>query len=111
MISEYAVSPQSGGLLAASVTATTAATANTLLTLTRQATMIRIPSDLNNPVMVTISTSGTAAGAVDTQYLPSGASAVLDVASDKMFIPVGSVVGVYYTGSAPSSGRIYAQVF
>lgn len=95
----YEVSSAGGGLIAASVTATTAATAIPLLTLTRNTREIKVGANLNNPVQLTID-------GVDEAFLPANMSVVL--APPGQFYAAGAVLGVYYTDSAPSSGRIKA---
>lgn len=99
----YAILPKSGSLIAASITGTTAATANTIFTLLRSAQELVIAADFNTSVMVTFN-------GVDFQYLPAGGSTVRDFGSDHAYAPAGSVIGAYYISGTPTAGRIYVQV-
>lgn len=97
---DYAVSHQSSSLIAASVTATTAGTAIALLILDKQRRYLAVTSALNQPVMVTVN-------GVNFQYLPGPGAFAFDAGADGEYFNVGDVVGVYYTGSAPTTLSVY----
>lgn len=109
-ISEYAVAPQMGSMTAASitaasVTATTAATALTVLTTTRQARKTIFSNTLNQPVQTTL-------GGVDWIYLPAVTSFTDDMGANFVFINPSVTVGVYSPSgaTAPASGLLAITV-
>lgn len=96
----YNVVPEQSELVYSSVTATTAGTANAILTLGRDRRIILISNNLNTETMITLN-------GVNYLALPSNTSHSLDLGTNSMSFLKGSIVGVYHRGVAPTtSGRI-----
>lgn len=97
------VTHQSVRLAFGSVTATTAGGANTLLTLTRCATILSVYNSLNQDVWIT-------KNGVNWVPLPAGQSFCEDLHANANRHIVGDVFGVYRAASAPTSGMIGMKV-
>lgn len=96
----YAVVPQYGELAYTAVDGTDAATADAVITLTRDRRTIIIVSNLNAEVMVTHDAS-------DFVHVPANGTVALDLGSNSLAFASGTVLKVYHRGTAPtSSGRI-----
>lgn len=92
-------SPQAAQLAYGSISGTNAATANTLLTLSRYARLLIIKNDTDVTMGVTYNAS-------TIWYLTAGASLVIDGAISGLSFNGGRVIGVHRDGSAPNSGRV-----
>lgn len=95
----YRIVPQYAELAFGSVTATTAGTATTISTLTRDRRAIVIVSNLNTEVMVTF-------GGADFVHIPASGTVALDLGSNALSFAKDVILGVYHRGVAPASGRI-----
>lgn len=98
----YEVAQQSATLIAASITATSAGSATTLMTTDKQRCLLSVVSALNQPVIVTWNGEYL-------HYLAIGAAAILDVASDGGYFGASKALGVYYVSASPTTGSLYAM--
>lgn len=98
---DYKIVPLSGGLNFGSVTATTAATANTILSPLNPYRILIISNTLNQPICLTF-------GGVAGPEILTSATLTLDFGASDVHSDAGQTIGVFATGTGPSSGRIAA---
>jgi Asp/Glu/hydantoin racemase len=97
------IQPVVGVLAAASVTASTAGTAITLVTCTRDHKLLLVPNTLNQDCMLTYN-------GADLFPLLSGLPAVIDLRANELDARAARVVGIYHLGVAPTTGRVGATL-
>lgn len=96
----YNVVPQYDELAFGSITASTAGTAHTLQTLTRDRRTIVIVSNLNAEVGITMD-------GVQKGHVPANGTVSFDLGSNSQSWSSGTVIGVFHRGTAPTTaGRI-----
>jgi hypothetical protein len=91
--------PERGELAAAGVTGTTGSNGNTVLTLTRQATCLSMENTLDKEVMI-------ASGTTLIKRVPAYSYRVLDLGTNAVAIPPGSVLKAHLTGASASTGYL-----
>lgn len=91
-------SPQYARLAAASVTASTAGTANTILTLTGRRRLVVCTGSLDTETILTYN-------GANWLFLPAGASVAVDLSASGLTFADSKVIGVYYL-VAPTTGSI-----
>jgi hypothetical protein len=90
--------PQYGRLAAASVTGTTAGTANTIITLSGRRRIVACTNSLDTETILTYN-------AANWLFLPAGSSVVMDLSASGLTFADAKVVGVYYL-TVPTTGSI-----
>ncbi len=95
----FNVSPERGELLYSGVTGTTGGSANTVLTLTKQATCVGVENTTNVEVMVTRS-------ATDFKRVPALSYRVIDFGANGTAFGSGVVFKAYVTGATGSTGYV-----
>ena len=96
----YGLSAQVGSIAAASVTASTVGTANTVITLSRDRRLLKISNTLNQPVML-------AYNSADFFVLAANESCILDLSPAQLCMLDTKVLGIYHLGTQPTSGTLY----
>ena len=91
--------PQYGRLAAASVTASSAGTANTVITLSGRRRIVVCTNSLNAETILTYNGSNWI-------FVPSSTSVAIDLSASGLTLSDSKVVGVYYVTGAPASGSI-----
>jgi len=99
MATFWNIRPQIGGLGFAAVTATTAGTANAVVTADSERRIVVVTNALNTPVMLTYDGSAFV-------ELQASNGLVIDLGQNSLCLNVDKVIGVYHLGAAPSSGRL-----
>ncbi len=95
----FSATPQFGLVAYTVVTHTTAATADTIITLVGPKRIVLVTNSLDKEVYLTWA-------GVKSFYLPPLTGAVLDFGTNTLQAANGIVIGVYHLGSAPTSGNI-----
>lgn len=95
----YATTPQTARVAFGSVTASTAGTANTVLTVSGGRRILVCTNSLNQETELTWAGS-------DFLYLPASSSVAVDLGTNGLQAANGVVVGVYHLGVAPTSGKL-----
>lgn len=103
MPSNKEIQPVVGTLAAASVTASTAGTAITLVTCTRDHKVLLVPSTLNQDCMLTYN-------GADLCPLFANLSATIDLRSNELEMRATRIIGIYHLGAAPTTGRVGASL-
>lgn len=98
----YEVMQQAGSLVAASITATTIASATAFLTTTKERAFLSIVSSLNQPVIVT-------RNGVYWHYVAVGGGGFFDLGSDNGYLGVGASFSVYAVSATPTQGTLYGM--
>lgn len=97
------IQPVVGTLAAAAVTATTAGTAITLATCTRDHKMLLVPNTLNQDCMLTYN-------GADFCPLLAGQAVTVDLRSNELEVRATRVIGIYHLGVAATTGRVGASL-
>lgn len=95
----YQGNPERGELAAAGVTGTTGGIANTVLTLSKQATCLGIENTMPVEVMIT-------RGSTDLKRVPAGSFRVFDFGTNSVALAPSTVLKVYATGATGSTGYV-----
>ena len=95
----YQGNPERGELAASGVTGTTGGSANTVLTLSKQATCLSIENTMPVEIMVT-------RGSTDMKRVPASAFRVLDFGTNAVALPPATVIKTYATGATGSTGYV-----
>lgn len=94
--------PQFGELAYTSVTHTTAATADTVITISGPRRVLIVTNSLDKEVYLTWA-------ATKKFYLPASTSMTIDLGTNTLQANDAVVIGVYHLGVAPTVGRIAAS--
>lgn len=100
----YSAAPQTGRLAAASVTHTTAGTADTVKTFTGGRRILLCTNSLDKE------TELTWAGA-DFIYLPAGTPFSIDLGASSLAAANNVTIGIYHLGVQPTTGSIACSAF
>ncbi len=95
----YSATPQFGLVAYTAVTHTTAATADTIITITSPKRVVVVTNSLDKEVYLTWA-------GVKSFYLPALTSIALDFGTNSLQAANGIVIGVYHLGVAPTVGNI-----
>ncbi len=95
----YSATPQFGLVAYTVVTHTTAATADTIITITGNRRIVVVTNSLDKEVYLTWA-------GVKSFYLPAATSMSLDFGTNSLQAAAGIVIGVYHLGVAPTVGNI-----
>ena len=98
-MNHYKSVAQYGDVAFGTVTHTTAATADTIATLTADRRLLLFMNSLDKDCIITID-------GVAKYALPAFYSFTLDLGSDALAMASGTVIGIYYRGVAPTVGNI-----
>ncbi len=104
--------PQRAVVAFGAITGTTAATANTALTLTRDQYALRVINTTDVDLVLTIRRLGSvAADAVDLDLFRAGTAEIRDGLANFDKIPSGAIIGVYRRSGAPTSGELLVSAW
>jgi len=95
-------SPQISALAFGSVTGTTPATANTVLTATRERVILVVENTTDADLVLTVDGD-------DLFVIRTASAKVIDLGCNGLKINLGEVIGVYRRSGAPTSGEILVQ--
>ncbi len=98
-MSYFSVTPQFGDVAYTVVTHSTAATADTVITLSSHKRVLTITSTLDKAVIIT-------KGGADFHAIPPNTVIGFDLGPSEMQFASGSVLGVYHRGVAPTQGNL-----
>jgi hypothetical protein len=102
-MSNKEIQPVVATLAAASVTASTAGTAITLVTCTRDHKVLLLPNTLNQDCMLTYN-------GADFCPLLAGQPVAVDLRTNELEMRATRVIGIYHLGVAPTTGRVGASL-
>lgn len=91
--------PQYGRLAAASVTHSSAATADTVLTLTGRRRIVVCTNSLNAETILTYN-------GANWLFLPASTGVAVDLSASGLTFADAKVIGIYYVTGAPATGSI-----
>lgn len=96
---DYKVVPLSGGLNFGSVTGTTVGTANAIITPLTPYRILLVSNTLNQPICLTF-------GGIAGPEILTAATVAIDMGASDIHTEANQIIGVFATGTGPSSGRI-----
>jgi hypothetical protein len=98
----FYMSPQQSAVACTTITNSTAATAHTLITLSRDRRLFVFTNSCDQPVVITYN-------AVAMVELPAGVGVAIDLKAGELAGEYNKVVGVYKVSSTPTAGRLSAS--
>ena len=104
--------PQFAALAFGAITGTTAATANTILTLTRDQMSLKVVNSTDVDLIVTSQIpSATTAAAVAIDIFKAGTTTIMDLTTNNRKLTSGAILGVYRRSGAPTTNEIIVSTY